>query len=140
MTKRQTSAHWERCGHPRTTANTAKSGLRWGTCRECKVARDRARRAATPRKPFYRNPEPAKPQPIQRQAPVIVPRGQRYAELMAEAKAAYQAALKREEEMRKGGRPKGSVTVGKGRNQFPNVQSDPADALVNALGSYSGAA
>ena len=114
------------CGHPKTQSNTTVSRQ----CRQCcRAAKREARRLE----------REARAQAIA--APVVVLHGSpRYAVLMAEAKAEYLAHLEREREMRKGGRPKGAVTVGKGRNQFPNVSRDPKDALVDALGRFEGAA
>jgi hypothetical protein len=71
-------------------------------------------------------------------------RADRLDPILAEAKRDYEALLAREKEGRKGGRPRGSgktISVGRGRpNQFVNVHEDPRDALLNALGNFSGAA
>lgn len=61
--------------------------------------------------------------------------------ILAEAKREYDAMLEREAAARKGGRPRTKSDFRGGRpNQMGNLRSDPADALLNALGTFEGAA
>jgi hypothetical protein len=124
-----------RCGHPKTKENSFHPHGKhpWVSCRTCK--NELQRRNYTKRTGRLRESSPP-PSTVS----YIVPRGKRYADLMAEAKRDYAKALEREQEARKGGRPKGAVSVGRGRpNQFPDVRRDPANALLDALGNYGAA-
>jgi hypothetical protein len=121
-------AKFANCGHAKTERNTTVSRQ----CRECcRAAKREARRLEREaRTAAIAAPLPPTP-------------STRYALLMAEAKAAYLAHLERERGDRKGGRPKGAVSVGKALNPHrPRMEltADPADALLNALGRYEGAA
>lgn len=137
-----------RCGHLRSPENSVRSGYAGHTCRECKAGRDSGRPRSGVR------PE-AKQKEIVAAAPPAVAlyraeKAKRAERLkarpeLATAKAAYQAALQREQDARKGGRPPKpgggkNIRVGAIRNQFPNVQSDPKDALLNSVQPYYGAA
>ena len=140
MPKSPLKGRWT-CGHKRTKKNSTNT--RWPQCLMCKrkKAREWARaHSKAPAKPM----KPDRPRIV---PPSIGPRP--YAVLMAEAKAEYQALLEREKDARKGGRPNASGRggqkpmghVGQGRpNQFVNVHEDPRDALLNALGTFQGAA
>lgn len=127
---------WPSCGHPRTKHNTTSSG--YPQCRECK--REDARRAR-------RRAKEARALAAAERRRVLPT--STYALLMAEAKAEYQAALEREKEARKGGRPPKpgggkTINVGKSLNPYrPQIAAqrcDPADALIVALGQYGGGA
>lgn len=92
-----------------------------------------------------RNGHDGKRRPRRPDKPAIEGCGKDYGRLMAEAKIEFDAWMQRQLELGKGGRPKGSkprnsVEVSRGRPVMPNVESNPADALLSALGHYSGSA
>lgn len=65
-------------------------------------------------------------------------RAERAQAALTPVKKAFRALLDREKEQRKGGRPRKNFTLGS--RPFHAVRVDPADALLVALGRFTGRA
>jgi hypothetical protein len=131
-----------KCGHPVTPENTRWNGegKKYRRCRECdnhraKLAQERyherQRRTRTAQRPPCSAIELYRAEKARTTA--------KRAAAIAATQQEFAAALKRAEDNRKVGRPKKGVAGNLGRPKM-DLYSDPADALIAALGSYSGAA
>lgn len=135
---------WRSCGHPKTPTNTTKSG--YPQCRLCKQADARRARERKKRSAALRDAAFAQQEAIALYRTEKAKRDERRKlnPQMTEAQRAFAAILERDRQNGRGGRPKGSRNgqhyAAKPGKPKLNLTRDPADALLDALGRYEGAA
>lgn len=141
-----------KCGHAVTDENTRWSGKgkRLRRCLTCDTQKQVEAAERARRREYIAADRHAKAEAVT--ATIALYRAEKAAakerqqnRVMLEAKREYEAMLKREADLRKGGRPRKSGAYhlqvsSRYRPAMPQCHSDPRDALLNALGDYSGAA